>query len=89
MERTMPFKIFDMSPADEFLVNETLVLCSFKAYPIYTPVTVDKATGEVITELCEVIVIDKAMDCEAVHDLLKVIAAVRLQEPWPLGRGIY
>lgn len=78
-----PFKIFTMSPMYEFLINETLVLCPFIAYPTYTPVKIDRHTGEVLTELCEVKIIDKATDCEAVRDLLKVIAAVRLQEPWP------
>lgn len=78
-----PFKIFTIKPESEFLVNETLVLCPFVAYPIYTPVQVDQTTGEVITELCEVIILDKATECSALSDLLDVIAAVRLQEPWP------
>lgn len=78
-----PFKIFTIKPESEFLINETIVLCPFIVYPVYTPVRIDRATGEVLTELCEVNIIDKATDCEAVRDLLKVIAAVRLQEPWP------
>lgn len=72
-----PFKIFTISPDSEFLINETLVLCPFKSYAIYTPVQVDHTTGEVITELCEVIIIDKATECQALRDLFEVITAVR------------
>lgn len=72
-----PFKIFTISPQSEFLINETLVLCPFKAFPIYTPVQVDRATGEVTTELCEVVIVSKATDCQAIRDLCEVIAAVR------------
>lgn len=72
-----PFKIFTIAPESEFLINETLVLCPFKAYAIYTPVEVDRTTGEVTTELCEVVIISKATDCQAIRDLCEVIAAVR------------
>lgn len=75
----VPFKIFTIKPESEFLINETLVLCPFIAYPIYTPVQVDVTTGEVITELCEVVIVDKATECVALRDLLDVIAAVRQQ----------
>ena len=78
-----PFKILTIKPESEFLINDTLVLCPFIAYPVYTPVQVDRATGEILTELCEVNIIDKATECSALRDLLKVLAAVRLQEPWP------
>lgn len=72
-----PFKIFTISPESEFLINETLVLCPFKAFAIYTPVEVDRTTGEVTTELCEVVIISKSMECQALHDLCEVITAVR------------
>ena len=78
-----PFKIFKILPKSEFLINETLVLSPFKCFSVYTPLDIDKCTGEIKTELCEVFIIDKNMDCDAIHDLLTVIAAVRLQEPWP------
>ena len=72
-----PFKIFTIKPESEFLINETLVLCPFKAFAIYTPVEVDRTTGEVTTELCEVVIISKARECEALRELCEVIAAVR------------
>ena len=64
-----PFKIFTISPESEFLINETLVLCPFKAFAIYTPVEVDRTTGEVTTELCEVVITSKDTDCQAIRDL--------------------
>lgn len=73
----VPFKIFTIKPQSEFLINETLVLCPFKASAIYTPVEVDRTTGEVNTELCEVFIIDKSTECDALRDLCEVIAAVR------------
>lgn len=73
-----PFKILTIKPESEFLINETIVLCPFIAYPVYTPVQVDRETGEILTELCEVNIIDKTTECGALRDLLDVLTAVRL-----------
>lgn len=73
-----PYKILTIKPESEFLINETLVLCPFIAYPVYTPVQVDRATGEILAELCEVNIIDKTTECGALRDLLDVLTAVRL-----------
>lgn len=74
----VPFKIFTIKPESEFLINETILFCPFIVYPVYTPVQFDRATGEILTELCEVNIIDKTTECGALRDLLDVITAVRL-----------
>ena len=83
MGNFLPFKIFKIRPGSEFLINETLILSPFIAYPLYTPLDIDKSTGEIMTEFCEVFILSKTTDCDAICDLLSVIAAVRLRDPWP------